>query len=529
MKKIVFVALALIATATALFAQDAKTAANEKVEKVATTGSIANPKGTKLFVVGDSTLSPFNDVAYYHPRNGYGMRLQDYLNPKKIEVINLAMSGRSSKSFLTEINYKTLVNNIKKGDYLIIGFGHNDEKAEEDRYTNPNGSKEEAGSFKNSLYVNYVKMAKDKGATPILCTPIVRRVEGIKYVGSAVHIVADQGSYKGGDYPKAIRELGQETDTMVVDLTEKTKNRYLTMLPEETLKFHAWLSHKPNSVDNTHLNMYGAAVNAYDVVRDIASKDKKFAKFVLKDIKEPQPGMLTPNPKYIVPTYDGFTPKDKSQQSSFKKIKEPWFGTAFGDCGSASKIATRRFNGIEEKDGIVRMNSGFEDGSASSGKIASGNDGLCFYFQQIPITKDFTLKAKAKIVYINKNNQVSFGLMARDDIYIDQDDKSINSAYVACAALGVAKDEGAWTSSFERKDGELIQTKTTSEKLPVAGTVVDLSLTKKGNVYTVKYGKNPAQSYTADLNEIDTDYIYAGLFTSRCVTVEYSDVSLQIQ
>ena len=527
MKKLVLAALAVLTAAT-LFAQDAKTAANEKVEKVATTASIANPKGTKLFVVGDSTLSPFNDP-YYYPRNGYGMRLQDYLNPKKIEVINLAMSGRSSKSFTTEVNYKTLVNNIKKGDYLIIGFGHNDEKAEEDRYTNPNGSKDEAGSFKNSLYVNYVKLAKDKGATPILCTPIVRRSESLKYEGSTVHIVADQGSFKGGDYPKAIRELGEETGTMVVDLTAKTKARYSALMPSETLIFHAWLSHKENSVDNTHLNMYGAAVNAYDVVQDVASKDKKFAKFLNKDIKEPQPSMLKPNPSYIVPTYDGFKPSDKSVQASFKKIKEPWFGTAFGDCGSASKIATSRFNGIVENGNVVRMNSGFDDGSAVSGKIAAGNDGLCMYFQQIPITKDFTLKAKAKIVYINKNNQVSFGLMVRDDIYIDRDDKSINSAYVACAALGVAKEEGKWTSSFERKDGELVQTKTTVEKLPVAGTVVDLSIVKQGNNYTVKYGKDPAKIYTADLNEIDTDYVYAGLFTSRCVTVEYSDVSLQIQ
>lgn len=527
MKKLLLAVMA-VCLAAATFAQDAKTAANEKVEKVASTATIANPKGTKLFVVGDSTLSPFNDP-YYYPRNGYGMRLQDYLNPKKIEVVNLAMSGRSSKSFTTEVNYQTLVKYLKKGDYLIIGFGHNDEKAEEDRYTNPNGSKDETGSFKNSLYVNYVKLAQDKGATPILCTPIVRRSESLKYEGATVHIVADQGSFKGGDYPKAIRELGQETGTIVVDLTAKTKARYSAMMPSETLMFHAWLSHKENSVDNTHLNMYGAAVNAYDVVQDVASKDKKFAKFLNKDIQEPKQSMLKPNPSYVIPSYDGFNPKtDKSQQASFKKVKEPWFGTAFGDCGSASKIATSRFNGIKEENGVVRMNSGFDDGSASSGKIASGNDGLCMYFQQIPIAKDFTLTAKAKVIYINKNSQVSFGLMCRDDIYIDRDDKSINSAYVACAALGIAKDEGAWTSSFQRKDGELVQTKTTTEKLPVAGTVVDLSLTKKGNVYTVKYGKNPAVTYTADLNEIDTDYVYAGLFTSRCVTVEYSNVNLQI-
>ncbi len=528
MKKLMLAVLSFCALAL-LSAQSANIAANEKVEKVATTSAIANPKGTKLFVVGDSTLSPFNDVAYYHPRNGYGMWLQHYLNPKKIEVINLAMSGRSSKSFLTEVNYQTLVNNIKKGDYLIIGFGHNDEKAEEDRYSDPNGSKETAGSFKNILYEKYVKMAKDKGATPILCTPIVRRSESIKYEGANVHIVGDQGSFKGGDWPKAIRELGQETSTIVVDLTASTKARYSQLMPSETLVYHAWLSHKPNSVDNTHLNMYGAAVNAYDVVQEIARQNKKFAKLVNKDAEAPKQGMLAPNPKYIIPKYSGFTPRDKSVQASFKKIKEPWFGTAFGDCGGASKISTKRFNGIEETAaGTVVMNSGPTDGTASSGKISSGNDGLCMYFQQIPIGKDFTLTAKAKVLYAGEHNQVSFGLMVRDDIYIDNDDKSINSAYVACAALGLAKDEGTWSSSFERKDGALVQTKVSVEKKPVAGTVVDLSIVKKGNVYTVKYGKEPEKTYTAALNEIDPDYVYAGLFTSRCATVEYSNVSLKI-
>ena len=528
MKKMMLAVMAVFAC-VALSAQSANIAANEKVEKVASTSSIANPKGTKLFVVGDSTLSPFNDVAYYYPRNGYGMWLQEYLNPKKIEVINLAMSGRSSKSFLTEVNYQTLVNNIKKGDYLVIGFGHNDEKAEEDRYSDPNGSKETVGSFKNILYEKYVKMAKDKGATPILCTPIVRRSEGIKYEGANVHIIGDQGPFKGGDWPKAIRELGAETNTIVVDMTAITKARYGQLMPSESLVFHAWLSHKPNSVDNTHTNMYGAAMNAYDVVQEIARQDKKFAKLVKKDIVQPTQKMLSPNPKYIVPTYDGFTPRDKSTQSSFKKIKEPWFGTAFGDCGGASKISTKRFNCIEETaSGTVVMNSGPTDGTASSGKIASANDGLCMYFQQIPIDKDFTLTATAKILYIANNSQVSFGLMARDDIYIDTDDKSINSSYVACAALGIAKDEGQWTTSFERKDGELVQTKVSVEKKPAEGTVVALSLVKKGNTYTVKYGKEPAKTYTAPLNEIDSGYVYAGLFTSRCVTVEYSNVSLKM-
>ena len=53
-----------------------------------------------LWVVGDSTLSPFNDKFYY-PRYGYGTMLNQYLD-NTIEVKNLALSGRSSKSFLSE-------------------------------------------------------------------------------------------------------------------------------------------------------------------------------------------------------------------------------------------------------------------------------------------------------------------------------------------------------------------------------------------------------------------------------------------
>ena len=80
----------------------------------------------KLYVVGDSTLAKFND-AYYYPRYGYATMLDKYFN-SDIEIINNALSGRSSKSYILDPEYKATFDNIKKGDYLLIGFGHNDEK-----------------------------------------------------------------------------------------------------------------------------------------------------------------------------------------------------------------------------------------------------------------------------------------------------------------------------------------------------------------------------------------------------------------
>lgn len=113
-----------------------------------------------VWTVGDSTVCSFNDN-YYYPRYGWGTQLEHYFD-SSLTVKNLALSGRSSKSYVQEEQYQTLMQGMKAGDYLFVGFGHNDEKADEGRYTNPNGNYLTEGSFANSLYVNYVKPAAGK-------------------------------------------------------------------------------------------------------------------------------------------------------------------------------------------------------------------------------------------------------------------------------------------------------------------------------------------------------------------------------
>ena len=99
--------------------------------------------------VGDSTVCSFNDT-YYYPRYGWGTQLEHYFD-SSLTVKNLALSGRSSKSYVQEEQYQTLMQGMKAGDYLFVGFGHNDEKADEGRYSNPNGNYLTEGSFANSL------------------------------------------------------------------------------------------------------------------------------------------------------------------------------------------------------------------------------------------------------------------------------------------------------------------------------------------------------------------------------------------
>lgn len=220
-----------------------------------------------LWVVGDSTLSSFDDK-YYYPRYGYGTKLGCYLN-SKVQVNNLALSGRSSLSFTKEENYKELLAGMKAGDFLIIGFGHNDEKTEAGRYTSPIGGRDKKGTFAASLYDNYIKPALDVSCTPILCTPIVRRTATGEWTKQELHITDDAAQFKGGDYSQAVRDLARDLGIVCVDMTEKTKALYEELGPEETIYLHAWPSNKEVSVDNTHTNIWGGRVNAFLVMQEL--------------------------------------------------------------------------------------------------------------------------------------------------------------------------------------------------------------------------------------------------------------------
>lgn len=474
----------------------------------------------KVFMVGDSTVSSFNDP-YYYPRFGYGTKFQEYFD--NVTVVNYALSGRSSKSFLQEMNYRKLKKELSKGDYLIIGFGHNDEKTDNERYTSAVGSINDEGSFKNILNEKYIKLAKELKATPILATPIVRRIpdESKKYEGSYVHVTKDVDNFKGGDYAQAIRELGAETGVYVIDNTKMTKELYEKIGFEASRKLHAWLNEKPTSVDNTHLNAYGAHMVSYMMAKDLQASKCKLGKYVKKELMEPvEVLVLDKNPNFIIPKYRAPDANTKTNWPT----KAPWLGTVFGDCGDALVVKPETgAYAIDDSTGVVKMRSGIKDGK-SCGKIASKSDGIAFYFQMLPADKDFVFSAKAKVQFITKNNQVSFGLMARDDVYIDKYDNSICSNYVAAGPLKITGEP--ITSSWQRKDGLLEENKATVSACPQAGEEVKLSITKVGDSYTLVYGNEPPVTIEANLKEVDKNNIFVGLYTVRNVEVEFSDVVL---
>lgn len=232
--------------------------------------SVMAEENKKIFIVGDSTACIYgSDDNYAVPRAGWGMYLEDYI--KDAEVIDLAKSGRSSKSLTVEEEYNTLLKEMKEGDFLLIQFGHNDaKKSNEDdlknRYTDPEGDKDTEGSFKYSLYNNYIKMAREKGAKPILITPIARRS------------FDEDGNIKDthGLYDDAVRELADEVNVPCVDANKITAELYQTTGFDDTAAFHAIykdVTKGDKGHDNTHLNHYGARLVAGGIAKGLYNID----------------------------------------------------------------------------------------------------------------------------------------------------------------------------------------------------------------------------------------------------------------
>lgn len=478
-----------------------------------------NTEKSVLWVIGDSTLSSFEDKCFY-PRYGYGTMLGEYLD-QQIEVRNIALSGRSSKSFTTEPEYQELISGMKKGDYLVIGFGHNDEKTEEARYTNANGDYREEGTFAYSLYENYIKKAEEVGCQTILCTPIVRRTPTGQWTQQELHITGDAGEYAGGDYPQAVRDLGKALGLPVVDMTEKTRKLYEEMKPENTAYLHAWLSNKSVSVDNTHTNVWGARVNAYLVMKEI--KKQMVAGISEHIIGTEEESMvmdrdrwLTANPDYKPTVFDA-----NLKKSDLWEDVDGFHGTVFGDIGG---VVSKEFYTLEKDvDGNLHMAA-----RQNKGKIASNSDGIAMYYRKVPANATFTLKAKVKINDYFYNDQVSFGLMVRDDCYLDQPSGDLLGDYVAAAPLLLTHEAEAW-NCFARKSGVLTQGGTCSRAYR-PGDEIDLEITGTSDGYACKLGDEPAITGGFDfkLTSIDSENVYAGMFVSRNADVTFSKISLTI-
>lgn len=214
-----------------------------------------NPKKITVFLIGDSTMAVKQPEKY--PETGWGMELQQFFSDNA-EVKNHAVNGRSTKSFIAEGRWQKVLDELKKGDYVFIQFGHNDQKSTDStRYANP------FTAYRANL-ARYINEARKKGACPILLTPVARR----NFNESGVLIDTH------GNYPEVMRMVAKDLNVPLIDLQALTEQLVISSGPEKSKELYLWVeagdkNYPEGKKDDTHFSPEGASAVAEMVVNEI--------------------------------------------------------------------------------------------------------------------------------------------------------------------------------------------------------------------------------------------------------------------
>lgn len=240
----------------------------------------------KLFIAGTSIFA--NYKAHQFPLTGVGMTLNLYLKDSVI-VRNFARSGRSTKSFISEGHLAALEKEIGAGDYMIIEFGHNDEKTFDTlRYTAP------FGEYKDNLK-KMIDVARNAGATPILISSLERRafMDGSRmWADPTMDPKTPTTLQPSGhaEYVEAMKQLAQEENVAFIDLCAKSREKMEAAGPVETTKWFMNIAPGeypayPNGLfDNTHLKYQGAVVFAGLVAEGLKELGAPYADMLFENV-----------------------------------------------------------------------------------------------------------------------------------------------------------------------------------------------------------------------------------------------------
>ena len=257
----------------------------------------ASRKHTTIFIVGDSTAAN-KDTTNGKQERGWGMMLQRCFDGH-IHIDNHAVNGRSSLTFLNEGRWQKVLDLIQPGDYVIIQFGHNDEKPKADRHTEP-------GSTFDDNLERYVRETRQRGGIPVLMNPVVRR----NFQMSAPQIRDDEelrtttahdgAEMTEGDslidthglYRVAPRNVALRTNCYFVDANQITHDLEQGLGKEGSKRLHMWYlpgehpSLPKGRRDNTHYNVYGATVVARLLADALCDEIPQLRKYRVKEKSE---------------------------------------------------------------------------------------------------------------------------------------------------------------------------------------------------------------------------------------------------
>ncbi len=213
-----------------------------------------------IYIIGDSTVE--NGAEPFH---GWGWAFGEYAAAR---VDNRARGGCSSRSFRDEGLFEPVRAALAPDDALLIQFGHNDEKDDPARHTDPEGSFPE-------ILSEYCDAALAVGAVPVLFTPVCRRY----FLGDGNLL------YTHGEYPAAVRRLAAGKGVPLCDLQRESRALYRSLGPTETAKLFVRLTpgehpgFPAGHDDPTHFNAEGARKIAA-LAAELMARDARLRKYV---------------------------------------------------------------------------------------------------------------------------------------------------------------------------------------------------------------------------------------------------------
>ena len=280
--------------------------ANIKAQQQLTDDSVL-----RIFIAGDSTVS--NYVSEREPRAGWGQMFHAmFQDDAPVLIVNAAISGRSSRSYINEGWLRMYADLVRPGDYLFIEFGHNDEKCGSqpskprdvfDRANSCTYANDASGQVQGSAQMSfqhwlerYIEVAAAREATPVILTPLTRitrsadKKSGVFPITQSSHIVEREKSSAQyvGDYAQTARDTARANGVTLIDLDKKTI-KLANSLGEPDWK-HYWLAVDPahypyyqegktgniNKPDGTHLQQKGA-LKVSSLVAEQLKADPLFA------------------------------------------------------------------------------------------------------------------------------------------------------------------------------------------------------------------------------------------------------------
>lgn len=220
-----------------------------------------------IFLAGDSTMAA--KVPEKRPETGWGEMLEAHFKPRTVKVDNRAANGRSTKTFISEGKWQSIINDLVKGDYVFIQFGHNDSsKDKRERYTPPE-------DYRRNLE-RFAREVRAKGANPILLTPVMRRRFDKNGKFYDTH----------GEYPGLVRAAAKELKVPIIDMHRLSKAVIVRHGVEDSRKLFLQLKagenvNYPNGIeDNTHFSPLGAEVMSGLVVKEIRGSRIRLRKYL---------------------------------------------------------------------------------------------------------------------------------------------------------------------------------------------------------------------------------------------------------